>query len=74
MTSVLSNPSVSVEGFGNVGEQVATSLFTKGIKVTAVSDSKGVVTNKDGLDIEALKAHKANSGGVFGICRESGHR
>jgi glutamate dehydrogenase/leucine dehydrogenase len=45
---------VAVEGFGNVGSFVAQFLSEWGISVTAVSDSKGVVSDKTGLNFEKL--------------------
>jgi glutamate dehydrogenase/leucine dehydrogenase len=45
---------VAVEGFGNVGSFAAKYLAESGAKIVAASDSKGVIYNKDGLDIEKL--------------------
>jgi glutamate dehydrogenase (NAD(P)+) len=45
---------VAIEGFGNVGTFAMKHLTEKGVKVVAVSDSKGVIYNKDGLDYEKL--------------------
>lgn len=45
------NTTIAVEGFGNVGSFAAKYLWDAGAKVVAVSDSKGVIYNKDGLDI-----------------------
>jgi len=45
---------VAIEGFGNVGWFVAKFLSEKGCKLVAVSDSKGVVYKKDGLNFETL--------------------
>jgi glutamate dehydrogenase/leucine dehydrogenase len=46
--------SVALEGFGNVGTFAARFLTEKGAKVVAVSDSRGAVFNKNGLDIDSL--------------------
>jgi glutamate dehydrogenase/glutamate dehydrogenase (NAD(P)+) len=56
--------SVAVQGFGNVGENAARILFERGYKVIAVSDSKGGVIHKEGLDIRALIRHKEATGSV----------
>jgi len=56
--------SVAVQGFGNVGENAARILFERGYKVIAVSDSKGGVIKKEGLDIRALISHKEATGSV----------
>jgi len=61
----LENPSVAIEGFGNVGTFVMKFLNEKGIKVIAVSDSKGTIYNKDGLDYEKLMKTKEETGSVI---------
>jgi glutamate dehydrogenase (NAD(P)+) len=61
----LSGASVAIQGFGNVGYHAARiggSVF--GAKIVAVSDSKGGVLNRDGLDAAALAAHKKRTGTV----------
>ncbi len=45
---------VAIEGFGNVGTFTAKFLSEKGAKIVAVSDSKGTIYNKDGMDAEKL--------------------
>ena len=49
---------VAVEGFGNVGSFAAKFLSEKGAKLIAVSDSKGVIYNPDGMDFEKLRKVK----------------
>ncbi len=50
-----------VQGFGNVGSHAARILAEHGIKVIAVSDSKGGIYNPKGLDItKALTHHSTN--------------
>ncbi len=45
---------VAVQGFGNVGSNVARLLHEAGAKVVAVSDAEGGIANRKGLDIDAL--------------------
>ncbi len=45
---------IAIQGFGNVGMNLARILHENGYKVVAVSDSKGGIYNSDGLDIPAL--------------------
>jgi glutamate dehydrogenase/leucine dehydrogenase len=55
---------IVVQGFGNAGLNFAKILFEEGYSVIAVSDSKGGIYNKDGLEIlEVIKA-KQNKGSV----------
>ncbi len=54
--------SVAVEGFGNVGWFTCKFLSEENIKLVGVSDSKGVIYNKKGLNFEKLdKAKKQTS-------------
>ncbi|RMF55028.1 Glu/Leu/Phe/Val dehydrogenase [Candidatus Woesearchaeota archaeon] len=45
---------VAIEGFGNVGWFAAKFMAEKGAKLIAVSDSKGVIYNPNGLNFEVL--------------------
>jgi glutamate dehydrogenase/leucine dehydrogenase len=58
---------VAVQGFGNAGQYAAQLLEEQGAKVIAVSDSKGGVYNKNGIQIGALRKHKETKGSVEGF-------
>ncbi|MBE0431263.1 MAG: Glu/Leu/Phe/Val dehydrogenase [Dehalococcoidia bacterium] len=58
---------VAVQGFGNVGATVAKLLAKEGCLITAASDSRGGVYNPNGLDVESLVAHKAETDSVVGF-------
>jgi glutamate dehydrogenase (NAD(P)+) len=49
---------VAVQGFGNVGRNLAVILADQGATVVAVSDSTGGVYNPGGLDVAAAVEHK----------------
>jgi glutamate dehydrogenase (NAD(P)+) len=49
---------VAVQGFGAVGRHAARFLAERGARLVAVSDSRGALHNPEGLDVEALAAHK----------------
>lgn len=55
---------IAIEGYGNVGIFVAKYLAEKGANIVAVSDSKGVVYNKDGLKVSELDKIKESGGSV----------
>lgn len=58
---------VVVQGFGNAGS-IAAQLFTEaGAKVIAVSDSRGGIIQRDGIDLRAALQHKAKTGSVVGL-------
>ena len=49
----------AIEGFGNVGTFTMKFLNEMGVKVVAVSDSKGTIYDENGLDYEALMKTKS---------------
>ena len=49
---------VAVQGFGNAGAIIAELLFKAGYKVVAVSDSKGGIYRREGLDIPSVRQFK----------------
>jgi glutamate dehydrogenase/leucine dehydrogenase len=55
---------VAVQGFGNAGSIAAMLFHQAGAKVIAVSDTKGCVFNRKGLDIMALISYKDRTGSV----------
>ena len=63
----LADYSVAIQGFGNVGANLARLLHLEGAKIVAVSDSRGGVCNPDGLDVPAALAHKQEHGVLTGL-------
>ena len=61
----LKGATVAVEGFGNVGSYTARFLTEYGIKVVAVSDSRGTIYNPDGLNYEELVRVKEETESVI---------
>jgi len=57
----------AIQGFGNAGSIAAELLHRIGTKVIAVSDSKGGILDRKGLDIPNVVAHKAKTGSVAGF-------
>lgn len=55
---------VAVQGFGSVGQHAARFLNQQGAQLVAAADSTGTVSRPDGLDVNALIAHKAETGSV----------
>ncbi len=62
----LSKATIAIQGYGNAG-YFAALLAKKffGAKVIAVSDSKGGIINKDGLDPDKVNQHKTKTGSVI---------
>ncbi|MFN3741197.1 MAG: Glu/Leu/Phe/Val family dehydrogenase [Anaerolineales bacterium] len=62
----LTGATTAIQGYGNAGS-FAHKLGKEmlGLKVVAVSDSKGGIYNPEGLDYEQVMAHKAKTGSVI---------
>jgi glutamate dehydrogenase/leucine dehydrogenase len=58
---------LAVQGFGNAGTVAARLLTEAGMKLVAVSDSRGAVHNPKGMDFAQLLAHKEKTGSVVGF-------
>ncbi len=58
---------VVVQGFGNVGSNAAEIFTEHGHTVVAISDSKGGIYKKDGIDIKKLGEYKKNTGAISGF-------
>jgi glutamate dehydrogenase (NAD(P)+) len=57
---------VAVQGFGNVGRNLAVLLEEAGATIVAVSDSAGGIHNPNGIDVMAAARHKAETGSLAG--------
>ena len=60
----ISGATVAVQGYGNAGYVAANLLKEQGADVVAVSDSSGAVYDPAGLDTEAVKDYKRETGAV----------
>ena len=54
------NATAVVQGYGNVGAVTCQELAMRGVKVIAISDRYGAITNPEGIDIAALNKHMAD--------------
>jgi glutamate dehydrogenase (NAD(P)+) len=62
----LSSATVAIQGYGNAGSNAALILYdTLGSKIVAISDSKGGIYNKQGLDPHRVLQHKIETGSVI---------
>ncbi len=68
LDGTLDGKRVIVQGLGNVGYHAALFLSREdGARITAVIERDGAVVNDRGLDIEALRLHMGETGGVHGF-------
>ncbi len=63
----ISKSTVVIQGFGNAGIFVAKYLDDIGAKIIAVSDSKGAIINKKGLNSKKLIEYKYKNKTVLGF-------
>ncbi|MDW7651679.1 MAG: Glu/Leu/Phe/Val dehydrogenase [Bacillota bacterium] len=66
----LKGATAAVQGYGNAGYIAARLLADLGVKIVAVSDSRGAVYSKDGVDPSHLLEHKKQTGSCvdYGTC------
>ncbi len=60
----LSDATVAIEGYGNVGQHAARFLAEYGVKMVAASDSRNAIYDPNGLDIAQLTQLKHEKRGV----------
>jgi glutamate dehydrogenase (NAD(P)+) len=63
----INGAAVAIQGFGNVGSVSAELLSRIGARIVAITDWKGGVYNRSGLDISKLSDHVAQHKSVAGF-------
>ncbi len=58
---------VVIQGFGNVGENMAIQLHQRGYRIVAVSDVRGGLADPEGLDIVALTRYHQDTKSLQGF-------
>ncbi|MEJ2481850.1 MAG: Glu/Leu/Phe/Val dehydrogenase [Gemmatimonadota bacterium] len=58
---------VVVQGLGNVGYHAARHLAGGGAVLVGLAEWEGAITNPDGLDLEAVMAHRQETGSILGF-------
>ncbi|MDX1392816.1 MAG: Glu/Leu/Phe/Val dehydrogenase [Gemmatimonadota bacterium] len=58
---------VVIQGLGNVGYFTAKFLAEAGARIIAIAERDGAITNDAGLDIEGVREHLTETGGVRGF-------
>jgi len=66
----LDGATVAIQGFGNAGRHAAFIYRDLGATIIGVSDSRGGIYDPNGLDLEAVEAHKKETGTVVGVPAE----
>ena len=63
----LQGATVALQGFGNVGSNVARALAREGAKIIAISDVSGGIFSPKGIAVDDLFAHLASTGKIQGF-------
>ncbi|MDP2971787.1 MAG: glutamate dehydrogenase, partial [Deltaproteobacteria bacterium] len=63
----LKDKAMAIQGFGNAGQYAALLGETLGLKLVAVSDSRGGIYSKKGLDPKQIVEYKLKTGKVEGF-------
>jgi glutamate dehydrogenase (NAD(P)+) len=58
---------IAIQGFGNVGSNLARLCADEGVRVVALSDTSGAVANPYGIDVRNAIAHKSEHGRLAGL-------
>jgi glutamate dehydrogenase (NAD(P)+) len=66
LTPGLAGKRVVVQGLGNVGYYAAKFFQAGGAVLVGLAESEGAITNPDGLDIEAVMAHRREHRTILG--------
>jgi glutamate dehydrogenase/leucine dehydrogenase len=58
---------VAIQGFGNAGATMAHILYEAGYKIVALADSKSIVYNDKGINIDEAENYKKEKGSLAGL-------
>jgi len=64
---------VIVQGFGNVGSNGARLMHEQGYKIIGIAEVDGGLYNKNGIDVDALVAHRQRNGTIHGFPGAEAH-
>jgi glutamate dehydrogenase (NAD(P)+) len=65
LSSGLAGKRIVVQGLGNVGYHVAKFCQEGGAVLVGLAEYEGAIANPDGLDLEAVVAHRRESGSIL---------
>jgi len=63
----LEGKTVVVQGLGNVGYHAALFLQEGGAVVVGIAEREGAIHDPDGLDVDAVRAHREETGSILGF-------
>ncbi len=67
LTTGVQDKKVIVQGLGNVGYHAAKFFFEGGSKIVGLAEYEGGIYNANGLDLEAVVAHRKATGSILGF-------
>jgi glutamate dehydrogenase (NAD(P)+) len=67
LSTGLQGKTAVIQGFGNVGEYSAENLDKAGVKIICICEKDGAIFNKDGINVNKLGKHLAETGSILGF-------
>lgn len=67
LTTGIKGKKVIVQGLGNVGYHAAKFFYEAGALIVGLAEYEGGVYNENGIDLEALVAHRKATGSILGF-------
>ena len=74
LTPGLDGKRVVVQGLGNVGYHAAKFLQEGGAVIVGLAEYDGAIANPNGLDVDAVVAHRKETGSILRLPRRHGSR
>ncbi|MDQ6757113.1 MAG: Glu/Leu/Phe/Val dehydrogenase [Bacteroidota bacterium] len=65
LTTGVEGKRVCVQGLGNVGYHSALFFERAGAKIVGLAEYEGAIWSNEGLDVDAVVAHRKNTGSIF---------
>ncbi|HEU4607547.1 MAG TPA: Glu/Leu/Phe/Val dehydrogenase, partial [Chitinophagaceae bacterium] len=65
LTTGVEGKRVAVQGLGNVGYHTAKFFQEAGAKIIGLSEFEGAIYNENGLDVDAVVAHRKKTGSIL---------
>ena len=74
LTTGIEGKKVIVQGLGNVGYHAAKFFYEAGALIVGLAEYEGGIYNEKGLDLEAVVAHRKNTGSILNFPGAGNHK
>ena len=69
LSTGLEGKKIIIQGLGNVGYHTAKCFEEGGAVITAIAEYEGAIYNANGLDVEAVKKHRNETGSILNFTK-----